>query len=91
MRHQLKTTSKQYQAIVTGKKSFDVRKNDRAFVVGDTLLLNEIKGVEGYYTGNSCYVMVKYILKDKDHPGLRIDYVVMGIDFISIIKPVDLR
>lgn len=42
MIHQLKCDSKFFEDVASGKKTFEVRKNDRDFFVGDFLALNEL-------------------------------------------------
>lgn len=42
MIHQLKIDSQYFSKIIKGEKTFEVRKNDRDFHVGDYLGLNEI-------------------------------------------------
>lgn len=75
MIHQLKTETQYFQAVVSGVKSFEVRENDRIFVVGDFLALNELK--EDEYTGRCCLVEVTYILTDKRF--VKEGYVLLGI------------
>lgn len=41
MIHQLKCEAKYFEEICSGQKTFEVRKNDRNFHVGDYLALNE--------------------------------------------------
>lgn len=41
MKHQLKTWPGYFHAVKTGVKTFEIRKDDRKFNVGDTLVLNE--------------------------------------------------
>lgn len=41
MVHELKTWSEYYNQIFMGHKTFEVRKNDRNFIIGDTLILIE--------------------------------------------------
>jgi len=65
--HTLKTWPDIYKLMVDGVKTFDYRKNDRDFQVGDTLRLREyIPGRRdaGRFTGRTLYVKVTYILKD---------------------------
>lgn len=73
MEHELKTESEYYRLVVTGSKTFEIRKNDRNFNVGDTLLLRET--VRGGYTSNECRVKVNYICNYEQKTG----YVVMAI------------
>jgi hypothetical protein len=70
--HELKCWPEYFEAVVTGKKPFELRKADRPYRVGDTLWLREFHpGNEGYegmdvvqpeYTGRECRVEVTYIL-----------------------------
>ncbi|MDS1006420.1 DUF3850 domain-containing protein [Clostridium sporogenes] len=40
MKHRLKTLSKYFNAVCDGKKTFEIRKDDRNFEIGDTFILN---------------------------------------------------
>lgn len=46
MTHHLKTMPEYFQAVIDGKKPFEVRKNDRDFKSGDHCLLEEYLGTE---------------------------------------------
>lgn len=67
MIHQLKQQDILFEEVICGKKTFEVRVNDRNYKEGDYLALNEIDS-EKEYTGRSCLVYVDYILEDC--PGL---------------------
>lgn len=56
-----------FKAIAEGTKTFDVRKNDRHFKVGDKLLLQEYNNTEGKYTGQEWEGSITYILDDPDY------------------------
>lgn len=77
MIHELKITPEYFEAIAIGKKTFEVRANDRDYKVGDYLALNEYDASGGSYTGRSCMVYVDYILKDENY--CKSGYVIMGI------------
>ena len=85
--HELKLNSVFFDAVANGFKTFEVRKDDRGFKVGDTLLLKEIEFPGGenpsptiHYTGRQCVAAVSYILAHDDFPnGIAEGYVVMGI------------
>jgi ASC-1-like (ASCH) protein len=74
MKHNLKILPEYYQAVIDGSKTFEIRKNDRNFQVGDVLILNEFKE---RYSGRWVAVKVTYILKSKEY--LPKNYVAMSI------------
>ena len=91
MIHELKCAKEYFEAVVSGEKSFEVRKNDRQYAAGDFLAMNEVQYVpeirtdgDGViteqvptYTGRSCLVQVVYILNDDRY--LQPGYVCMSI------------
>ena len=85
MEHKLKILSRYYEAILQGKKTFEVRKDDRPFQEGDTLLLEECVTPNGCgYTGREMKVDVTYILRDSEY--VKDGYCIMGIKIISTNK-----
>ena len=60
--HQLKTWPDYFEAIARNEKTFEVRKNDRDFKVGDRLLLQEWCPRADGFTGRVAYREVDYIL-----------------------------
>lgn len=80
MIHELKIKKEYFEAVRKGKKTFEVRKNDRDYKVGDYLALNEIEQDDVstlVYTGNSIIVKITYILAEPEY--LKTGYVVLGI------------
>lgn len=75
--HILKCWPEYFQAISTGSKSFELRKNDRDFKVGDTLILVEFDPKTQKFTGFKTKAEVDFLLKD--FPGLEPGYVVMSL------------
>ncbi len=75
MEHRLKIMPEYYQAVSDGVKTFELRKDDRGFNVGDDLILSEWTGKE--YTGRNYRCKINYILKD--YNGLDPDYAILGI------------
>lgn len=73
MIHCKKIESEYFEAVTSGRKTFEVRAEDGVpFTEGDLLALNEVIG--GVHTGRSCLVEVTYVLRDCRFvkPGLAI-------------------
>ena len=78
MTHALKTWPEYFQAVAERGKTFEVRKADRPFKVGETLLLQEWDNVKGEYTGDEISVVITYILRGGQF-GIEEGFVLMGI------------
>jgi len=81
--HDLKITREYFDEVISGNKTFEIRKNDREFMRGDVLLLREIDsgydGIHGrLYTERMKAVRVTYITDYEQKSR----YVVMGISLI---------
>lgn len=74
--HELKTEPQYFQAVLDGRKRFEIRKNDRGFEEGDKLLLKEYDADVHVFTGRRVEVTVTYITDYEQQPG----YVVLGIE-----------
>lgn len=86
--HELKTWPVFFTAVKEGRKTFEVRKNDRNFQVGDELLLREFIpadyfdfGDEEKYSGEICHRKITYILKGGEF-GIDKDTVILGLQII---------
>lgn len=87
MEHVLKTDSPVFQAVKERRKSFEIRKNDRNFQVGDILILKEtlhtgaemVEGAPLMYTGEELAAVVTYILEGPIY-GLADGWCIMSID-----------
>ena len=88
MIHELKILPNYFEEVISGKKTFEVRKNDRDFKVGHLLALNEYDAEKKEYTGNSCLVYVDYILKDDNY--CKSGYVIMSIKPCCVSKDLSL-
>lgn len=64
-----------FQAVIDGRKTFELRRDDRGFSIGDTLALTEWNGSD--YTGREYRCKIDYILKD--YTGLNPGYAILGI------------
>ena len=65
MIHDLKILPEYFIEVVRGNKTFEVRKDDRPFNVGDKLILHEVNC--GIYTGRNIEVIITYILRNPDY------------------------
>jgi hypothetical protein len=86
MIHELKILPKYFEAVISGEKTFEIRKNDRTFRKGDFLALNEYINTQNAYTGNSCLVYVDYVLDDLEFT--RAGFVVMSIKPVLTSKSI---
>ena len=80
MKHKLKIWPGLIGPIATGAQTFEIRKNDRDFKVGDVLSLEEYQPVTGRYTGDDIEVKVTYILHIDGFPGFPSGFVGMSIE-----------
>ena len=80
--HELKTWDEFMRDVATGKKSFEVRRNDRGFEVGDTLLLKGWYPNMGQYSGEEIYAEITYMLIGSQW-GVMDGFVVMGIKVLN--------
>jgi hypothetical protein len=76
-KHELKIWPEFFDAIVMGRKKFEVRK-DIGFNVGDVLYLQSWDPVKNEYTGSFMYAQVIYKL-DGGQFGIEPGYCVLGI------------
>ncbi|MFH1118606.1 MAG: DUF3850 domain-containing protein [Bacteroidota bacterium] len=81
--HELKCWPEFFTPIVDGRKTFDIRKCDRAFSPGDQLFLREYDPYSKGYTGNEILVEVTYILFAIDFRGLEHGYCAMSIRIVD--------
>jgi hypothetical protein len=77
--HYLKTWPLIFTAVKEEHKTFEIRKNDRGFQVGDLLILQEYLPTNGEYTGKEIQRIVTYILEG-DKYGVEKGYVCMSIE-----------
>ncbi len=83
MTHALKTWTEFYQAVEAGIKPFEIRRDDRPFKVGETLLLQEWDNIKKEYTGNETKRTITFILRNAEMFGLMPGFAIMGIKEIE--------
>lgn len=79
--HQIRLASMYFDDVVSGKKPFELRKNDRGYKEGDILEMMEFK--DGKNTGRTVKVLVTYLLQE--YAGIEDGYCIMGIKVIGIM------
>lgn len=75
--HDLKTWPRFFSAIESGHKPFEIRKNDRNFEPGDTLVLREWDPETEHYTGKVLVRRISYMIDE--WIGLVPGYCVLGL------------
>ena len=78
--HQIRLAAMFFDDIVSGRKPFELRKNDREYKEGDILEMLEFQ--DGKNTGRVVKVLVTYLLED--YTGLVEGYCIMGTKIISV-------
>lgn len=79
--HQIRLASMYFDDVVSGKKTFELRKNGREYKEGDFLEMLEF--ADGKNTGRSVKVLVTYLLEN--YAGLEDGYCIMGTKVICVM------
>lgn len=62
--HHVKVWPDFFEPLVSGKKSFDVRENNRNYKVGDTIVFHEYNDRKGVYTERqTAPMLITYVLQ----------------------------
>lgn len=76
--HDLKIVEPYYSAVARGEKTFEVRYNDRAYEVGDTIRLHPYDAdKQQYMRGRVLMFLITYILRD--YPALDGGFVILQL------------
>lgn len=86
--HRLKTWPDFFRAIEEGRKSFEIRINDRDFRVGDEVLLLEYSPARGEYLGGVIHRKITFILTGG--MGLRDGYCAFELGPLEKKESIDL-
>lgn len=89
--HELKIQQDYYENVFNGRKTFELRKNDRGFQVGDLIqfrvLGKNLFGLDNSILTPQLYV-ITYILENVPEYGLDKEYCILGIKR-AVIKEVE--
>lgn len=77
--HNLKTWPKFFEAVLNGQKTFEFRRDDRLFEVGDVLQLQEWNPENGTFSGRSVLRRVTYLARDVPEFGLQPGFVILSL------------
>lgn len=80
--HNLKTWTPFFLEAKSGVKQFEVRKNDRDYQVGDTLILEDFDPNKEKYTGG--WVPKRVIYKLDDPRFVKEGFVILGVEDIKV-------
>lgn len=83
--HSLKVWPKFFEALRTGAKTFEAKKDDRVFVVGDELVLREWSPTAEHYTGRMLRMRITYILRGDEAAtfGVAEGFVILGLQALD--------
>lgn len=85
MKHELKTIQPYFERCWEQSKTFEVRKNDRDFQKGDSVLLKEYDPVSNSYSGREIFGSILYVLPN--FAGLAEGYCAFSFDIEITIVP----
>ena len=80
--HELKTWPAHFENVLSGIKTFEIRKADRPFKIGDVLILREWHPSLCQYTDRECSVIITHFILGGDF-GIDPDYCVLSIRLIK--------
>ena len=76
--HQIKLEAKFFDDAAAGRKSFELRKNDRNYKEGDVLEMEEVQ--DGVKTGRRCSKRIVYMMENFE--GLENGYCILGCELL---------
>ena len=82
--HTLKCWPPFFEDVIEGRKTFELRKNDRGYRVGDVLDLREWTGTG--YSGRRFAVEITYLLEGAQQFGLMDGFVVLGLGDVRLVR-----
>ena len=74
MKHELKIEPAYFRSVLSGDKTFEIRRNDRGFKLGDIILLREHSSYDAFYTSRELIREICYITNFQQKEG----WVVLG-------------
>lgn len=81
--HELKILPQYYDDVAKCRKTFELRKDDRDFKVGEVLILREYDQGKDEFTGRMTVRNIGYILRNCPEYGLAEGYCILGLIHIG--------
>jgi len=78
-KHYLRIWPAFFEAVMRGKKLYEVRKDDRGFATGDYLVLREFDPVDDCYTGRCASCFIGYISRSAGVVGGYCVFSLLGV------------
>lgn len=88
MVHDLKCWTGMFEDMFNGRKTFDLRKDDRGYREGDLLRQREFIAADdtgGVYTGRELRQRVTYVMRGP-MLGLQAGWVIMSVEFVASVR-----
>lgn len=82
--HDIKIKPCYFEQVIKCNKTFEIRKNDLNYSVGDIITLHEFDGEKR--TGRQATVLITYVLKDMKEYGLQDGYCIFSWNEILVKK-----
>ena len=84
--HRVKSWPEMFELIESGRKTFELRKNDRDYKADDVIVLQEWEPNTKAYSGRECRKLIKYVMDGigsvgviEPLKGLSIGYAILGL------------
>lgn len=88
MEHELKTWPAFFEVLLSGDKTFELRKDDRGYSAGDTLNLHEFDPETSEYSGRKIRKYVTHILRHQPDAGCAAKFgLAPGHVIMSLVDP----
>lgn len=84
--HKLKTHPEHFQKVWDGIKTFEIRRDDRGFEIGDTVILDEYDPDLKIYLSRSIQFPISDITRDVYKFGLRRNYCILSFQRSGVLK-----
>lgn len=82
MVHRLKAVQPYFNEVLNGEKTFEVRRFDRDFKVGDSVVLMDYDDMEDMLLGSEITFTISYILSD--FRGIQDGYCIIGFKSFDV-------